>query len=154
MHLPKYLLCTTKVMQYTLTQVPRYKLKQMLHVCHFKFREGFHSGLGLQSCLLALCPSIIFVWAQPILSPFHSCSQEKHTRMAENTAHEAMLWWCKGVRRYFTNFLFIPHTMICETNGDKSRAGMFGSIDCMHWKWKLCLVALQWAFQDKNKIKV
>ena len=43
-------------------------------------------------------------------------------------------------------------------NQDMGWLGMFGSIDCMHWKWKLtrllhCLVALQWSYQDKNNNK-
>ena len=38
-------------------------------------------------------------------------------------------------------------------NQDRGWPGMFGSIDCMHQKWKLWHVALQWFYQDKNKNK-
>ena len=36
-------------------------------------------------------------------------------------------------------------------NQDRGWPCIFGSINCMHWKWKLCPVALQWSYQDKNK---
>lgn len=28
---------------------------------------------------------------------------------------------------------------------------MFGSINCMRWRWKACPVALQWSYKDKDK---
>ena len=37
-----------------------------------------------------------------------SKTQEEHIGMAESIAYEAILQWCKGVRRCFTNF-YLQH---------------------------------------------
>ena len=85
-----------------------------------------------------------------------SKAQEEHTRMAESTAQEAMVRWCREVRRCFTEYYLRDPSQNdivkqMEINHERGWPGMFGSIDCMHWKWKLCPAALQWAFQDKDK---
>ena len=71
--------------------------------------------------------------------------------MAENTAKEAMLRWCRGFRRCFTEYYLWGPSQINEINHERGWPCMFSSIYCMLWKWKLCPVALQWAFQDKDK---
>ena len=83
-------------------------------------------------------------------------AQEEYCRLAPSTAREAMLRWCRGIRACFEEeYLRQPtHNDIVTqmtVNQDRGWPGMFGSIDCMHWKWKLCPVALQWSYQDKNK---
>ena len=88
-----------------------------------------------------------------------SKAQEEHTKMAENTAQEAMVRWCKEVRRCFIEYYLRDPSQDdivkqMEINQERGWPCIFGSIDCMHWKWKLCPVALQWAFQDKDKKKV
>jgi len=80
-----------------------------------------------------------------------SNSQEEYNRMAESTAQESILRWCRGVHRCFSSeYLREPtqHDIIkqMEINQNRGWPGMFGSIDCMHWKWKLCPVALQWSY--------
>ena len=67
-----------------------------------------------------------------------------------------MLRWCKGVRKCFEHeYLCQPtHNDIVSqmtVNQDRGWPSIFGNIDCMHWKWRLCHVALQWSYQDKNK---
>ena len=83
-------------------------------------------------------------------------AQEEYCRMAPSIARESMLRWCRGVRRCFEHeYLRQPtHNNIVSqmtANQDRGWPGMFGSIDSMHWKWKLCPIALQWSYQDKNK---
>ena len=73
MHLLKYLMCMTKVMWYTLTQVLPYKLKQILHVCHFKCRKGC-SGSGLHDMLFKFWKNPHYVYVnkiQRVPSHFH-----------------------------------------------------------------------------------
>ena len=67
-----------------------------------------------------------------------------------------MLRWYRGVYRCFEHqYLRQPtrEDIVTQTtmNQDRDWLGMFGNIDCMYWKWKLCHVALQWSYQDKNK---
>ena len=85
-------------------------------------------------------------------------AQEEYYRMAPSTAREAMLRWSGRIQSCFEQeYLRQPtHNDIVTqmtVNQDREWPGMFGSIDCMHWKWKLCRVVLQWSYQDKNKNK-
>ena len=76
-----------------------------------------------------------------------SKAQEEHTMIAESTAQEAMLRWCREVRQFFTEYYLRDPSQYyfvkqMEINHERGWPCMFGSIDCMHWKWKLCSVAL------------
>jgi hypothetical protein len=68
-----------------------------------------------------------------------SKAQEEHTRMAKSNAQEAMLRWCKGVRRCFTEYYLRDPSQDdivkqMEINQERGWSCMFDFIDCMHWK--------------------
>ena len=78
----------------------------------------------------------------------YETSSKAHTRMAENTAEETMLRWCRGVKRCFTEYYLQDPSQDdivkqMEINQEQGWPSMFGFIDFMHYKWKLCPVALQ-----------
>ena len=63
--------------------------------------------------------------------------QEEHTRMAESTAQEAILRWCRGVKRCFTEYYLRDPSQNdivkqMEINQERGWPCIFGSIDCMH----------------------
>ena len=58
--------------------------------------------------------------------------------MAPTIARESMLRWCREVRRCFVHEYLRQPThddIVTQMTVDQDRgwAGMFGSIDCMHW---------------------
>jgi hypothetical protein len=80
---------------------------------------------------------------------------DEYCRTGESTAIEAMKRFTVAVRGCFeSTFLRQPsrEDFLRQIGINVARGfpGMFGSLDCMHWTWKNCLVVWQGQFQDKD----
>ena len=138
----------------------RFRMRQELYVSIMDavatFDPWFVQGvdavgrLGLST--LQKCTAALRMLAYGL--PVDAC--DEYCRLGESTAHESMKRFVKAVRvcsestylRQPTRQDFERQMAINEARGFP---GMFGSIDCMHWIWKNCLVAWQGQFQDKDK---
>jgi hypothetical protein len=68
---------------------------------------------------------------------------DEYLRIGEDTTMESVRRFCKVMIRVFgPTYLRDPNeqdTMrLIGENAAKGWPGMFGSIDCMHWRWKHC----------------
>lgn len=82
----------------------------------------------------------------------------EYYRIGESTTMESMKRFCRSVRACF-QCVYLRKPTSCDIinqvsiNEARGWPGMFGSIDCMHWVWKNCLVAWHGKFQDKDDTK-
>ena len=80
---------------------------------------------------------------------------DEYCRLAESTAMEAMKHFCIAIRAEFTDqYLRQPTTADFQKqlaiNAQRGWPGMFASIDCMYYDWKLCPVAWQGDYGNKD----
>jgi hypothetical protein len=80
---------------------------------------------------------------------------DEYCRLSKSTALNSLLRFVKAVRVVFeAEYLSQPTReeveMQLQVNAARGFPGMFGSIDCMHVKWKNCPVAWQGFFLNKD----
>ncbi|XP_042029825.1 uncharacterized protein LOC121776714 [Salvia splendens] len=108
------------------------------------------------------------------LSTFHKCTAairqlayagptdmfDKYLQMGETTSLEVLRPFCKGIREIFgPEFLRKPtsneYQILLDMHGSvHGFPEMIGSIDCMHWEWKNCLVAWKEQSARKDRLKI
>ncbi|KAE9356044.1 hypothetical protein PR003_g2524 [Phytophthora rubi] len=76
--------------------------------------------------------------------------------MSESTVKNCVRHFCEAVIAVFSPEYFRPPTPssiseLLEENAKRGFVGMVGSIDCMHWGWKICPIEV--AGQHKGKEK-
>ncbi|KAK9996092.1 hypothetical protein SO802_020778 [Lithocarpus litseifolius] len=81
---------------------------------------------------------------------------DKYVRIGESTAMESLKKFVKAVVDIFSKeYLRSPNnediTRLLANGERRGFLGMLGSIDCMHWKWKNCLVA--WKCQYSGHLR-
>eukprot|EP00918_Siedleckia_nematoides_P086144 GHVU01189648.1.p1 GENE.GHVU01189648.1~~GHVU01189648.1.p1 ORF type:complete len:440 (-),score=40.95 GHVU01189648.1:153-1472(-) len=79
---------------------------------------------------------------------------DEYCRIGESTTLEALSRFCVAViQRFGEEYLRQPTQQDVEhymrVNENRGFPGMFGSLDCTHWTWKNCPVALQGQYQDR-----
>ena len=82
-------------------------------------------------------------------------AMDDYCRTSGSTAMECMGRFCAAVRAEFEGYYLRKPTYedCCEQldiNEARGFPGMFGSLDCMHYEWKNCLVAWQGDFGDRE----
>ncbi|CAM6116693.1 unnamed protein product [Calypogeia fissa] len=80
---------------------------------------------------------------------------DEYVRISESTATAAFKQFANGVVELFGDeYLRHPTkedvVRHMEINTRRGWPGMFGSLDCSHWVWRNCPVALQGQFRDKD----
>lgn len=80
---------------------------------------------------------------------------DEYVRIGESTALLTLRKFCTGVIEvYGPEYLRPPTTQevqkLLEENAKRGFPGMVASIDCMHWTWKNCPVALHGQYQGKE----
>ncbi|CAM6089268.1 unnamed protein product [Calypogeia fissa] len=80
---------------------------------------------------------------------------DEYVRIGESTTTESFKEFSKGIVKVFgPDYLRQPteEDVIkqMEINAARGWVGMFGSLDCTHWVWKNCPVALQGQYRDKE----
>ena len=83
-------------------------------------------------------------------------SLDENFEMAESTILESLKRFCEAVTSlYSENYLRAPTDSdikrLLKINAQRGFMGMLGSIDCMHWQWKNCPVALAGQYKGKEK---
>ncbi|XP_058745988.1 uncharacterized protein LOC131618846 [Vicia villosa] len=73
---------------------------------------------------------------------------DEYVRIGESSAVECLERFVRGVNEAFgVEYLRRPNTNdfehLIQMGESRGFPGMLGSIDCMHWEWKNCLVALK-----------
>ncbi|CAL2236484.1 unnamed protein product [Prunus armeniaca] len=76
-------------------------------------------------------------------------------RMGKSTTLEALVRFCDAVENLYTrDYLRRPTPRDLQRLLQKAEArgfpGMIGSIDCMHWQWKNCSIALQGDYGNRK----
>nr|XP_029734560.1 uncharacterized protein LOC115269898 [Aedes albopictus] len=80
-------------------------------------------------------------------------SLDENIRIGESTTLENLRKFCKAIIAvYGPKFLRIPDAEDVKVliNAERGFPGMVASIDCMHWTWKNCPVALKGQYQGKE----
>ena len=117
------------------------------------FREGFDavgrpSHTTLQKCTAAI---------RQLATGQTADAFDEYLHVGESTGRLCLLNFCKGVRAAFTaEFLKKPTTADCQFllrlhEQVHGFPGMLGSVDCMHWQWKNCPVALRGSYMSGHK---
>eukprot|EP00918_Siedleckia_nematoides_P039555 GHVU01086039.1.p1 GENE.GHVU01086039.1~~GHVU01086039.1.p1 ORF type:complete len:436 (+),score=47.89 GHVU01086039.1:157-1464(+) len=80
---------------------------------------------------------------------------DEYVRIAETTANESFHRFVHAVVATFQEeYLRSPTPQDVQRhlslNKERGFPGMFGSLDCTHWEWKNCPVALQGQYQDRG----
>lgn len=80
---------------------------------------------------------------------------EREAGVSEQTANQSVKHFCKwlvGFRgeKWLGTWSNSMVEKEIEINAERGFPGMFGSIDCTHWEWKLCPIALQGQYQGKE----
>ncbi|CAM6106316.1 unnamed protein product [Calypogeia fissa] len=80
---------------------------------------------------------------------------DEYVRISESTAIAAFKQFANGVVELFGDeYLHHPTkedvVRHMEINTRRGWSGMFGSLDCSHWVWRNCPIALQGQFHDKD----
>ncbi|KAK3199026.1 hypothetical protein Dsin_022441 [Dipteronia sinensis] len=75
---------------------------------------------------------------------------DEYIKIGESTSIESLKRFCRAVVEEFAyEYLRSPNitdvARILHIGKDRGFLGMLGSLDCMHWKWKICPTA--WARQ-------
>jgi hypothetical protein len=73
---------------------------------------------------------------------------DEYIRMSESSCLEAMYMFCRAViavfgEQYMRQPTAKDTTRLLSINYSRGFPGMFGSIECMHWEWKNCLIGWQ-----------
>ncbi|KAE9050532.1 hypothetical protein PR001_g2293 [Phytophthora rubi] len=81
---------------------------------------------------------------------------DENWEMSESTVKNCVRHFCEAVIAVFSPEYFRPPTPssiseLLEENAKRGFVGMVGSIDCMHWGWKICPIEV--AGQHKGKEK-
>jgi hypothetical protein len=76
---------------------------------------------------------------------------DEYLKIAETTSMEALKMFVKGVREVFGERYLRRPTVedterLLKLGEKRGFPGMFGSIDCMHWRWERCPVAWKGQF--------
>lgn len=77
-----------------------------------------------------------------------SDATDEYIQIGESTANEAMKEFCRTLLKLYREIFLRPPNQsqkaaLEEENASRGFPGMIGSIDCMHWEWKNCPVALK-----------
>ncbi|XP_062557538.1 uncharacterized protein LOC134222402 [Armigeres subalbatus] len=84
-----------------------------------------------------------------------SDATDDYIQIGESTANQALKEFCRTVVEvYGEHYLRAPDQQdkakLAQENAERGFPGMLGSIDCMHWEWKNCPVALKGQYQGKD----
>ncbi|XP_062700579.1 uncharacterized protein LOC109407066 [Aedes albopictus] len=84
-----------------------------------------------------------------------SDATDEYIQIGESTANEAMKEFCRTLLKLYREIFLRPPNQsqkaaLEEENASRGFPGMIGSIDCMHWEWKNCPVALKGQYQGKE----
>ncbi|WVZ98924.1 hypothetical protein U9M48_044294 [Paspalum notatum var. saurae] len=87
-------------------------------------------------------------------SPAHAV--DEYVRIGASTAREALRKFCKAVIKKFGPYYLRAPTnedvaRLLEENKQRGFPGMLGSIDCMHWEWRMCPTAWKGMFTGRGK---
>jgi hypothetical protein len=82
-------------------------------------------------------------------------SLDEYLRMSESTALESLKRFCKSIISIYANeYMRKPNQddvdRLLARSKERMFPGMLGSIDCMHWEWKNCPVALQGQYAGRS----
>lgn len=82
-------------------------------------------------------------------------SLDENIRIGESTTLQTLRKFCAAIIDvYGAEFLrrptFQDRERLMAQNAERGFPGMLGSIDCMHWSWKNCPVALKGQYQGKE----
>ncbi|XP_020267155.1 uncharacterized protein LOC109842705 [Asparagus officinalis] len=80
---------------------------------------------------------------------------DEYVKIGESTAIECTRKFCEGVIALFQDeYLRRPNVedlqRLLQVGQERGFPGMIGSIDCMHWQWKICPKAWQGRLNDIN----
>ncbi|XP_068305039.1 uncharacterized protein [Pyrus communis] len=80
---------------------------------------------------------------------------DKITRIGKSTILESLMRFCRAIESIYTaEYLRKPTDMdlqmLLKKGEMRGFPGMIGSIDCMHWMWKICPSAWQGTYGDKK----
>ncbi|XP_026410590.1 uncharacterized protein LOC113305804 [Papaver somniferum] len=83
-------------------------------------------------------------------------SVDDYTRMGATTVYRYLKRFCHTIcmtfgERYLREPTPEDVQRLLAENAERGFPGMLGSIDCMQWPWKKCLVALQGTYRGKDK---
>ena len=81
---------------------------------------------------------------------------DEYCKLSDSTAMEAMWRFVLAIKAcfeatYLAELTYEDIVRQMDINEKRGFLGMFASIDCMQWFWKICLVAWAGQFQDKDK---
>lgn len=94
---------------------------------------------GLQKCSAAI---------RQLVTGSASDTTDDYIQIGESTANQALKEFCRTVVDvYGEYYMRSPNQRdklrLAQENANRGFPGMIGSIDCMHWEWKNCPVALK-----------
>ncbi|XP_058840293.1 uncharacterized protein LOC131695787 [Topomyia yanbarensis] len=117
---------------------------------YFKLRRDAVGKIGLSP--LQKCSAALRVLAYGSAAD----SLDEVVRIGESTVLETMRKFCDGIIDiYEETYLRLPNAKDVDElrteNAERGFPGMIASIDCMHWVWKNCPVALKGQYQGKER---
>lgn len=82
-------------------------------------------------------------------------SLDENLRIGESTSLFTLRKFCDTIIKIYGSEYLRPPTpqevrKLMAENASRGFPGMIGSVDCMHWAWKNCPVALKGQFQGKE----
>jgi len=107
-------------------------------------KEGLSA---LQKCVAALR---ILAYGSP------ADAVDEYVRIGASTAREAFQKFCKAIIKEFGPYYLRAPTeeevaRLLEENNQRGFPGMLGSINCMHWEWRMCPTAWKGMFTGRGK---
>jgi hypothetical protein len=80
---------------------------------------------------------------------------DEHCRIGKNTSHECLKCLVRVIREIFEPEFLRQLTQVdlekqMRMNTNRRWLGMFVSLDCMHYRWKICHVVWQGSFTNKD----
>lgn len=124
--------------------------KVALHDPYFDQRQDAVGKVGISTLLKCTAAIRVLAYASS------ADSIDENLEMSESTINKCVRHFCEAVIAVFGEQYIRPPSSdeivsLLQENARRGFIGMVGSIDCMHWVWKNCPVAL--AGQHKGKEK-